>query len=208
MRNHITSSRDLELKLYGTVCRYKGVPVYIGQTSAKLLHLYDITRKESVASISPNDPDFDTATPQLGYMNYEDQVYYVSRPPLRRTRQGIDTRNTVFKPLVGRFNYPPEHLLYSVQFRDMVMGNYPKLDSVLENMRASWKKDYNIGLQKAVTRHIALMIKGSGIIDVWYKEQNIGYILPSKPDTVVVPDREDAWVISRYLSHELSWKVD
>jgi hypothetical protein len=171
--------------------------------------LYDITRNHPIATIPPDDPLFDTASPPLGYMNYKDDVIHVTRPPVRRARQGIDTRNLSFRVLGGRgCPYHTEHLLFSKNFEEMVLGKYPKLEAALKKLRESWKKDYKCGLSIAVTRDIALKIKETGIIDVWHKEANIGYILPKNPNTVIVPEREDAWIISRYLAHELSWEVD
>jgi hypothetical protein len=90
----------------------------------------------------------------------------------------------------------------------MIKGKYPDLDKTLKELRDAWKKDYKVVKEKAVTRNIALSINEVGIISVYYKNSYIGYILPNDETTVIVPNREDAWLISRYLGHELSWKVD
>lgn len=213
MKNYITSIRDLEQKLSLSLCRYKGEPVWVGNARSKTLPLYSFpSRKEIVAEISFNDEEFDTASPPLGYVNYKDIVYYITRAPIRRTRQGIDTRSITVHDLRNRTGIissgQREAIFFSEPFKNMIKGKYPDLDKTLKELRDAWKKDYKVIKEKAVTRNIALSINEVGIISVYYKNSYIGYILPNDETTVIVPNREDAWLISRYLGHELSWKVD
>lgn len=212
MKCAITSINDLRQKIDNSVCRYKGAPVYVRIEDSNTAQLYDmVDTSKHLFTIKLSDEEFDIGSPSLGYMNFGiDQVLYVTRPPLRRTRQGIDHRNLKFKSLdnkniSGGLN--TASCLHSVGFRDMILGKYPTLDASLKRLRENWKADRKTTIETAITRNIALSQKGNGIIDVFYKNEEVGYILPNT-DTVIVPNMNMSWVVSRYLAHELSWKVE
>lgn len=213
MKCQITRGEDLRQKLDNTICRYKGEP-YLVRIDGKNAVLFDIVdTSKSVLTVKTDDDDFDIASPSLGYMNYRDKVVYISRPPLRRTRQGIEPRNLSFKNISGDksqgigYRDSGNEYVFSEGFRNLILGKYPDVGEVIKELRAEWKKNQKVKLQRAVSRNIAFSVREVGIIDVYYKTESVGYILPNS-DVVNVPDIDKSWIISRYLAHELSWTID
>ncbi len=214
MRNNIPS-RDLFQKLNGTICCYKGIPYHVEVPHTErtineifLTHIYDSGVK--TLKISPDDPEFDISNLPLGFMKSNSgHVYYLSRPTVRRTRQGTDSRWLRVTPLVPGVNpaYKAGDLVYSKGFYDSVMGNFTPLRENLENLRKFHKQNPAGNHQSVINRNIAMWIDAMGRINVHYKEEFVGWIQPDK-FTVHVPNSDKAFLVSKYLSAELGWEID
>lgn len=204
---------DLGQKLHETICRYKGHPVWVKIREGQEIHLYktnDVQQRWAI--ISKDDADFDISNVPLGYINgsQEKRVYYLTRVPVRRTKQGLSSQNLRIHNLPG-FNdalRKPTYnqIMFSPGFADMVLGKYPPLETVMKELRTNLKNKGDFG-QMAVSREIALSIDKVGLIFVYYKNEYIGWIQPDK-FTVHVHSDGVAWVVSKYLSHILGWEID
>lgn len=205
---------DLGQKLDSTVCRYKGQPVFVRVLDRGVITLYELPQaKKAIGNISANDPDFDIASVPLGYMQAEKQVYYLTRSPQRRVKQGVESRTLRYDLLApgsnNSFKYSMNagQIIVSKGFADMILGNYPDLMVSLKALRKDWANDPKENSARAVNRNIAMYINEVGVINVYYKQDFVGWIQPDK-FVVHVPSNDWGWVVSRYLSHELSWKID
>lgn len=198
---------DLAQKLNDTVCRYKSEPVYVRVEKSKL-HLFKIdSTGAALAVIKADDPDFDVAGPPLGYIQLGRKVQYLTRFPLRRTKQGLDVRAIRSKDLAGESLGLSKLNVFSPSFKNMLQGEYPDLGDALKSLRADYAQNNRCNSEIAVTRNIAMSINEIGVINVYYKNNLVGYIQPDK-FTVHVSNSEWSWVISKFLSHELTWEVD
>lgn len=205
-------ARDLAQKLDGTICRYKGDPVLVRVDDA-VLNLYPVTdtRGKRIARINPSDPDFDIAGVPLGYIQSADNinVWYLSRIPVRRTKQGLEPRSVRVRNISGTnvdHKTPAQIVIYTEGFKQMVLNQYIPLGDAMKLLRDRWASDSTPAWQVAISRNIALGIDKQGIIKVFYKTEYVGWIAPDQ-FTVNVKADAFSWVVSKYLSHELDWKV-
>lgn len=212
------NAKDAALKLHETICRYRGEPVWV-QTDGAALMLSPLTdRGRHTHIIKSNDEEFDISSVPLGYMNSwgrNKTVHYLTRRPIRRTRQGLCIQAVSARRLsmTGTTKdsfqgggYCAE-LMFSQGMIDMIMGKYPTLGQALATLREDCKKNEKSCSEIAISREIALGINELGIINVFYRDELVGWIQPGK-SVVHVPHNERAWVVSKFLSGELGWVVD
>lgn len=203
-------SADLSLKLNDSICRYKGEPVYIRVDGSRLL-LYTMTQTNSpFANIKGNDPDFDISSVPLGYVQYKGEVGYLTRIPVRKTKQGLDARSVRVRRIVDNAalsKVNSTNFIYSQGFIDMVGKKYPNLGDAVKELRGKYSKDEKCQAQIAISRDIAMWINEMGIINIHYKGDFVGWVEPDG-NVVHVPSNDRGWVVSRYLSSEFSWKID
>ncbi len=207
-------SKDLGLKLNETVCRYEGEPKWVRVSEGRIF-LYSLTEPGGhYMHIKSDDPKFDVASPPLGYMQHKNEVWYLTRIPLRKTKQGVCQAAIACRQLGHKIDYsaktlgsPIQKLLFSQGFIDMVKGNYPPLGDSLKKLRGLHAKDSEKVYQVCVRRDVAMEINQVGVINVSYKGKFCGWIQPDK-NMVHIPHSDLGWVISKYLSHELDWEVD
>lgn len=203
-------SKDVQLKLNETICRYKGEPVWVRADGLTLFLAHVYNRGNPFTTIKSNDPEFDIAGPPLGYLQYGDKVFYLTRSAIRRTRQGLDHRAILIRELEFKADKPKRDngsLIFSQGFHDMVINKYPNLKDALVSIREKHRKNEKCFAEVAVSRNIALGINELGVINVYYKSDHVGWMQPNK-DVVHVTSSDKAWIISKYLSDQLGWIID
>lgn len=212
-----STERDLVDRIGGTVCFYMGKPVRVQvESTDELILTHPITRK-LVDKIRPDDENFDISSPELGYVNFfletsrystepVAKVLYAYRPPVRRYRQGICEGNvyyltidgTKWTGIPGILNAPA--VFDTNSFVDMLQDEYPTIEQAFEMMELPlWK-------EVAVSKDVAIQKTASGVFQVYYKGQNVGFVIPGTR-TCVVPSNEMGWIVSKFIRH-LSWKVE
>lgn len=200
---------DLVARLDYSYCRYKGDPVFV-RVNGNKLNLYkpsDIGTTP-LAKIDPYDKDFDVESLPLGYISHKGRVYYLSRAPRRRYVQGVNANTLVVSHVTGSYfvgqqgnTVSRETALQTEAFENMVLGKYPPLNEVFEKFR----KDDDIA-EEALDRNIAVTKNQLGVINVYFKNELVGWIAPNS-NVVHVASNEMGWVVSMYL-RELQWQVD
>ena len=211
-------NNDLPQKLSDTVCRYNGYPVFVTTERSNVLHLFHLPTREPFdpSSIRSNDENLDISSVPLGYINMpgkvgkdtKNVVYYLMRNPLRRVKQGV-TANSLKVYAMNRntIDHSTTSIMFSQGFVDMVLGKYTTLENSLAMLKKFLKESPDSNHDIAISRDIALSIDKMGIIKVFFKREYVGWIPPNS--TVVhVPNDGLAWVVSKFLSHVLGWKVD
>lgn len=206
--------QDLQARLDDTVCRYKKTPYYVRTTGAGTVRLFKLTNlHKSINEIQPTDTEFDISSPMLGYINFgldegfaNNKVYYARRRPIRRYKQGLNVQSTNFVTLDGvvERRFPTTEIMYSKAMEECILGEYPTLDNVLTWFRENFKP--GLRFEAAISREIALELGKNSIINVFYKEFEVGW-MTLKENVVHVPSGEWAWVISKFLQ-PLNWRVD
>jgi len=195
--------QDYSARIHGGVAFYKGVPVLIHVRDNNTLDLVGFPTEEIVAHILPDDEDLDLSAPTLGYANYKKYAVYWYRRPDRKYKQTLTNSSCQgFYP--GQedagWHTMNEEQFYSNSLKNMLMDTgYPTLSEAL--LQLNGKKVTSI----AISRDIALYKDSYDITRVYYKTNEVGHILPST-GVVVVPEAENAWIISKYLS-EINWTV-
>lgn len=206
---------DLQQKLHDSLCRYNGYCVYISvrEKTICISHLSknDIEGlKNPTRIISKHDQLFDVSSPSLGYCNLvNNRVVYITRNPIRRVKQGLSLKaisvNTIGRK--GQIPVSAQNLWLTQPFFNMIENKYPDLEDSIKKLRGLNSKDNEFGHEVAVTRDIALHINKLGMINVFHKTEHVGWIEPNK-FVVNVANDSKGWIISRYLSHGLSWVIN
>ena len=159
------SLADLRMRLNGTVVLHKGDPVFVSvedSTNWETVYLASLT---SGKNYRVSYKELDTSSPQLGYMNWKDNAYYVERISGRWQFQGLRQEGLTIRDL-GRNaigNY-----LTSKSFASCILADHPTLKSALDdvlNFRA---------IKRAFHRDLAVGRGAQGRINLYYKDTVIG----------------------------------
>lgn len=218
--------RDIQSRLHQTICRYSGRPVYVAVEPNSTLALYDPwmlkssyggASKADPMRVKAQDPLFDMSSPELGYViyNYEkehpqvlkapsrrnasgysgDYVFYTMRTPVKQWRQGLSGDGMAISGLGqnGASSWlSPGNILISFALVDALTNNYPTLDSVLS------KFDAMNEAEGAISKDIALAKTPSGIVQVYLKQVNVGFMLPDS-DVVRMKNTKTSWVAEAFF---------
>lgn len=213
MKCNIHTAKDLAQKLGETVCRYKGIPYWIAvdedRRGLPTIHLRNLVTGGNEGTIKYDNPEFDISSIPLGYCQSDAhcRVVYCIRLPLRRVRQGVCSSHLRVQAIQGNPWAQGATLLRSQGFYNLVVGNYISLDVGMDTLRKKLQEDKEFIGEIAISRKIALSINSLGIINVYYKQELVGWIEPSK-FVVHIPTSDKATIISKYLSHVLGWEID
>lgn len=195
--------RDLSQRLDHTICRYKGHPYYLrylGDGSFNLFPL-ETVRKVTKSSmvIKASDEFLDISTPPLGYFQAtQNNVFYVSRRPNRVYKQGLSLDSISGKDLKNK-NVVIDPWCKS--FEDMILGVYPSIEYTLNGFTGS-ERDKEIAISKDITLEWKHKLQ---LVLIHYKNEEVGF-MQIGTNTVIVPNTNMGWVVSRYLS-QFNWRV-
>jgi len=193
---------DLPQRLDHTYCLYKDKPVLVrAEIGSKTLYLYHVVHTGmTIATIESDDPDLDIATPPMGYCQYmSDRVCFITRRPQRQFKQGVYSDNVSIEYLETKrrdysfkWNSPPAY--------HMLAREYPSFEEVfLKILKSEAYGEY------ALSNDIAIVDNGSAIIQVFFRNEEVGFIRKSEDmdvsrPTVVIPKSRKDWVVLKYLS--------
>lgn len=195
--------RDLAQRLDNTICRYDGKPVHVMFTGGNSLELTSLSNKKIRFTIQSDDPLFDISTIPMGFLQSSPvSVVYCRRRPIRAWKQAVSPDNieyTFISKEAQEQGIPP---LSSAAFENMILGNYPDVNHALEVLFSSSDRNMEV----AISRDIALLWKHKlQLTYVFFKKEEVGFIVKNT-NTVIVPDNENGWIVSKYLSN-FNWKV-
>lgn len=197
--------RDYVQRLDQSICRYQGFPVFVRVESENRFNLYKMDNQHDVwKQISPTDEAFDVASLPLGYCQSNDDVVYLTRRPLRRFKQGIDEKCMTYSRLPdieGKKTLSSREIVWSKSFINMIIERYPSLDSALETLNKCEKP-----MSLAISRNVALHVMKHKVINVYYKNDLVGWIAPGDK-TVHVPNDPMGWIVSTHL-RGFNWIID
>lgn len=202
MRCKWTTPRDLKTYVHGGLFFYKKEPVWAHYREVDgSLMLLDLTKAKKLQSISPDDPDFDVGTPKLGYFEFNNQLFEVQKVPTRQYNKGITDYN------LGVWN------VNGVRDTNFYIGNLwnqKSIDRLLRGDFGVYKSEVFDRLKDSpilvYSHDVAFQKLAVGIILVYYKGSNIGYILPDEK-TIKMPPDGSLWVIER-LFPELNIDIE
>ncbi len=199
------ATADLNARLNGTICMYKDIPYFImcsDSQHTEKIHLCDLLTKNPLQEISVKDPDFDVATPPLGYIQIKkNQVAFSERLPHRQFRQGV-TQGVIH---FSFFSQAQRMTLHSEAFRDTMMKQYRNLNKILIDLIA----DPEYG-EYALSNDVALVKSVAGVVKVYFKHEEVAFSslseLKKKSPSIHVPTSTKAWITERYLS-KFNWTI-
>lgn len=192
---------DLPARLDSTICLYQNKPVIIRTegSDSKRIYLYDIINPSiRLKIIDSDDPDLDIGTPPLGYCQYSiDRVCFITRRPQRQFKQGIYSENCYIEYLT-KGDYV--HKWSSQATYDMMTKKYQSFEHIFSLILQG--KQY---AEYALNNDIAFSTDGSKIIKVFFRNEEVGFIIKSEDidiyhPTIIIPKSRKEWVIFKYLS--------
>lgn len=199
MPNLYRATNDVRDRLNGCILRYDGKLIYCMQETATTLLLYNLRQDTVIKKIMVDDPLLDISSIELGYMNLENNqkenvVRYAKRHPQKQYAQGIRPDHLTWHTIDGQetsaalgrgtYNYTQEG------FAQSIYGTFPMFDAI------EWETLNEVALSQMV----ALKKIDIGLVLVYFRTRNVGYIEPGKK-VVKVPDDDSAWVVHRYLQN-------
>jgi hypothetical protein len=196
---------DLEARLHGTTCLYQDYPYLITIDSARVperVRLHDCVTQEFVKAIRPDDPEFDVATPPLGYIQVKkDRICYCERLPYRQFKQGVVYQVLGFKYYMEQFRLK----MNSEAFRNTMARVYPPFKEIVSAVIKS-----KVYAEYALSNDCALSVSAEGVIKVFFKHEEVAFstiaeFKKSKPIVHINPNAR-AWIIERYLS-QFDWTL-
>lgn len=199
------SDKDLMDRLGGTHIKYRGEIVYAEfghypdpETKKEVsgLILFDpLGSGKTIAMISPDDPDLDVSSFELGYVNTESErrdvkpdVIYLTRSPQKQWKQGFMPQRIRANAVDGS-KYTSSWSIPSIF--SSLCGDYPSYE-LYKDLRA--RKDPPDKI--ALSRQVAVKTELSGVTLVYIDCKNVAYISGQK---VVLKDDNLKWIYERVL---------
>lgn len=163
---------DAKMRVYGSVVRYKGMPVYISNVFENDEHtlyasFYNLITEEERKKVFLKSRYFDFTAFPLGYVNSDEiGAIYLERKAVRKFKAGLNTQN-----IKVRENESPQDLLFSKDLGKTILNEYP---NVIKAFSKVVKKE---GAHKvAFSREYAFYFSDLNIIYLEYKGVHVGWV--------------------------------
>ena len=159
---------DVRMRLNNTIVFYEGKPYYCktyeeGSPNWMMLILSSLEDKPKTIEIKHTDPKLDTSAPRLGYINWANSAYFLSRAPARLQSQGLRSDTIWTKPRLVSSNY-----FTSSAMGNALLGKYPKVSEAEKMLNTlSFSK-------VAIHRDFAIGWKDNLRIGLFYQEEELG----------------------------------
>ena len=164
------SKEDVLHTLHETVCLYKGLPVIVFVSNDlkddQIMIQYTNGKSEV---INYTESEFNYSAPEIGYVNYRNSAYYLSRSPIRGRKQGLDVSNLITDP-----DLPPgekRNLLKSKSLSSCITNKYPNFSVILIDIREGLIKSL------AFSRLFALGRVDYRLIGVFFRGRLVGNVI-------------------------------
>lgn len=135
------NTNDVNMRLKGTILRYKGRPVYCGGAYDNIhisIEYIDCPDKPEPASIvHSSDVELDISSAPLGWVNFKDYSLYLMRSARNSQKQGVNPGCLVYfdpqprgERATNRFRFDHHSELFSIGL--CVAGEYPSFKAALK----------------------------------------------------------------------------
>ena len=137
-----------KMYLYHSIIRMGPIPIYVFDVNNDRIITYcKLRTRQEQKTIELYDPKINMVPVSLGFVNWKNVVYCITRRPVRKWRVGLTGENSY------TYQYPNIHvirsssLFFTKALEDTIMGNFPSYQNVLD------KKT----LKKAFSRRFAII---------------------------------------------------
>lgn len=170
---------DVIKRLHGTICMYKGEPVYVmgyidrstGGYSATHVQVCPVQsydrygsrdKKNSWEIIDYTQDTFRYKAFPLGYVNHNGRAYYASRIPNRYQYYGLSPDSILWEPIVSSSH----HIVFTDSFVDMIHRRYPNMDDAETRLIAGERRiaiSPDVAIERVKGRTMHLLFKGKNV---------------------------------------------
>jgi len=193
------SLQEAEMRLSGSMVMYDGEPVYItgvtgaapGDPKPDIFRVYAVPLPLPHGVLggraAGNDEAFrrfissrrfDFQTPRMGFVNYNNGIYYCCRMPQRQQKQGLCNGTFFCREVVGQRGegYNLNSFLGTQEFVDTIKGRYPTFPEAIEKLKTT------DALAVAFSREYAISMDDDldGLIFLYHKENKVGFLMDDK----------------------------
>jgi len=166
-------TQDGNMRLSDSIIRYQGKPIYVEGVAEDRVVIGTYLDGSGSVRKTMDDRDWDPSPVPTGYVNREGRCYYVCRRPTRRWKQGLHRDNVEVYSYEGSGS---RGIINSAAFADTVLGNYPTLEEVLDNVRS---RRWSSG---AWTRKFALCREEqTGLLWLMHRNNKVGWVQDNSP---------------------------
>lgn len=135
---------DVQMRLHGTIIRYKGEPVqaYHNKLDSLLLDLYTLRNRKETKDVHSSDEDLDISSVPLGFVNAtKGKTFLANRVTARRQNQGLSEVNVYIKDMYTSESRRPWPFSFA-DLADTIEGKYPKFIDSVEKLNTKQKPKY------------------------------------------------------------------
>lgn len=193
------SYEDMRMRLHRTITMYNGEPFLTRVNEDKLennivyLYALDKANDRYVHKIKVEDPKFSVRAPELGYISFRNDAYYVMRKPERKQFQGLTSNSVCLLDGDDLRGVPINAWFLSTSMKDCILGRHHSLNDAIAKMHED--PDIN-GIP--VHRHAALRYVNGNLLGIFYR----GLLVATEAQSgrfAMLPTRE-ASVVQRVLN--------
>ena len=135
MLNDYERPEDVNMRLNESVIFYDGKPCY-ALSNDVYLDLYQLrSEMPYIARVKAANPLIDVRSPQLGFLNHRDMLFWVFRTTVRKQKQGLCGDNTCIARITSLDN--PNRIssktMCTIYFEDMLLGRYPSYEDAMKS---------------------------------------------------------------------------
>lgn len=160
---------DTRMRLDQTYCEYKGKPVFVQATGHNQLIAYSVYQRDGEGvRVDVEDKDFSYTSLQLGYVEWNGEVYYLSRAPARQQHAGIHRSQIDSDPFM-RSGIQHNHLA-TKEFENCLTGSHRKADRAVQILEDN--PDTNGAV---IHRHFALKKLDNYQIGMFFRSRFVAF---------------------------------
>jgi hypothetical protein len=186
MGKEFFGAEDKKQKLNGTICMYKGSPVYVQaeRDDDTTVTIQNLTGKNLPKKIKYTDEEFDYLNIPLGYLNYGQNAMYLSRQPARQYYQGL--RAEYIMADGPRQHYVADYFMTSSMV-SCILGDHPTFHKALEAVVDGEAQS------RAFSRHLSVS-REERRVGINYRGRLIGHKQVSGDAFVLMPTGEYSYL--------------
>lgn len=121
---------NISMRLLNSVVRVGKTPVYVIDAGAQEIRYKSLTSGRE-NTINLKSPRLDLSPIPLGYVNYRGEIYYLSRMPVRKYKQGLSSESLNMNGRNGR----AKDVLRSKALAKCVLGQYPSQQEAIQRIK-------------------------------------------------------------------------
>ena len=135
MLNDYERPEDVNMRLNESVIFCDGKPCY-ALSNDVYLDLYQLrSEMPYIARVKASNPLIDVRSPQLGFLNHRDMLFWVFRTTVRKQKQGLCGDNTCIAR-IDSLDQPSRissKSMCTIYFEDMLLGRYPSYEDAMKS---------------------------------------------------------------------------
>lgn len=174
---------ELSLRLRQSIISYNSLPVFVRDTSVQttteglveFLHISRLSQNSGegeIKKVALKDSKINLKPVKLGYCNYSNRAYYLTRRPERRWKQGLALNAIQISPLRHE---KLKTIVFSREMENSILNKFPSLSESLEIIKTF---DYEGSI--AFSLKLAVYKNKIGVKFLHFRNEEVGFFKDNK----------------------------